>query len=235
MTSLGVWFCLLISLAASFNAASHGKLFRVSNSYGNREFPKQLEAESPVRLTTRIIRKEYCAGDGPEYQTLMLYLRAHLTNTSRKTLILYKGVNVVGELISRNPSDASAGRYVSSSTLTVYSAGAKDFSKAVRPTGDFIILSPMKSFEVKIRVPIIVKNSNRLSGTAAIDQPDPFGALPLGEYVLQTRVSIWDNSIDEAQTLRNRWKRRGLLWFDDVTSQPMKFRVEKPEHVTTCR
>jgi hypothetical protein len=177
--------------------------------------------ESPLRLTTSIIKQSFC----PSYD-LTLTLKLHYTNVADTPLILFKYDKIMyRSLVSRNLKDAAAKRYKADSQLFAYSV--MDYSIVDTPTPGslFTILKQGESFETKQEVVITVND-----GVTKFARK----ALKPGDYVLEIRTSNWGDSLEHAERLSNSWKQYGDFWFKDIKSQPMPFRIDKEPRVVNC-
>jgi hypothetical protein len=192
-----------------------------AQAYGSRD-------EVPIRVTTTVLSQRYCKEPGSDVSTnLRMRLRLRYTNVGTQPLILYKHENTVfREMISRDPSAAAARKYVWDFSLTVVNEGKNAIVDTSVPSSSFIVLRPAQVFDAEAEVTIFVR------GGAGVGN-DSDGLLP-GDYILQVSVSTWPDSEPLGKLLRTRWQNIGLLWFHDLTSEPMLFRIEKKQELEKC-
>lgn len=218
--------CLLILLLLCFwfvGALSTQPYARNRSVVGQTNSTEQ---EHPLRLTTSIISQRYCKGDA-EIDVLQMDLRLCYTNIGKQPLILQKGSSDVFRVrVSRNTEDALSKRFEVDASVTRVTNGRGMNIEAPSPGKLFVILSPGMSFETQADAFVNVAHSGA-SGIKGVTLDD-------GEYVLQLRVSTWPASESLAEQLHKRWKRSGVLWFNDITSAPMRFKVEKNRSVVEC-
>lgn len=60
------------------------------------------------------------------------------------------------------------------------------------------------------------------------------GRLSKANHILQVRVSTWNEPAALAQELVVVWRKYGVLWWQDVTSQPMPFKIERASSPIKC-
>lgn len=202
-------------------------LYWFNIAHGQAYFPYQSNTrpENPaLQLTMKIISGEYCAGDA-DLDSLRLKVRLVYTNTGKQPLILYKGSHLISRtMISRNSADAAAKRFEVNSLLTQLSSGGRNCYSGAIPSKCFVTLSPGKSFEVEAVAGVFVVRGDAREITGAVNS---------GKHVLQVEVTTWHESNKLAKSLRGRWLRHGLLWYEPITSAPAPFIVEKQRKVGT--
>ena len=93
------------------------------------------------------------------------------------------------------------------------------------PGSLFIILPADASYETKASLSVFAvrHDARRIEG-----------AVSSGEHVLQIEVPTWPASEDLANKLQDRWQRSGCMWYELVTSVPMRFEVERARKVVDC-
>lgn len=104
---------------------------------------------------------------------------------------------------------------------------SSDNSEAIiesSPSKSFVILQKGKSLKSEGVADVFVsyKNEKKL------------GAVPEGSHVLQIWVSTWESMKTKPEEVRERWKRKGLLWYYDFPSEPMPFSFERPKKFVNC-
>jgi hypothetical protein len=93
------------------------------------------------------------------------------------------------------------------------------------PSRDFIILRPGAAYviEITVSLPVTCAPGGQVKGVV--------GA---GEHLLRVTVGTWYESRKLGEALRERWKRKGLLWIDNVVSEPVRFSTETSGAVVRC-
>jgi len=176
-----------------------------------------------LRLTTSVIDQKYC-NNGSLSLRIKLLLR--YKNVGTESVVLYKGASLVSSyLISHSAKAAAARNYVQVVRLEIKSSEEPNHFDTAGPGDDFIILQPNIFYTVESEVDIPIAES-------ANPNPD---FLRAGTYFLQIKVSTWSESKNLARRLRNRWQQSGVLWFNDIVSQPMLFTVEKQPKIVDCQ
>lgn len=179
-----------------------------------------------LQLTASIAGQRYCAVSA-EIDALRLTLSLRYTNTGGGKIILYRGNRLFYQiLVSRSPEEASARRYETRTTHSRFYDEQPEKIDAASPGGVFVTLSPGASYEAEqvIALPVVRNDSKPLRDTLAA-----------GQHVLQVVVSTWYESKKLAQTLRERWQRRGFLWTDMLSAEALTFSVDKTRSATVCQ
>ena len=181
---------------------------------------------SALKLTTSILNKKLCVGDG-EVSTLQMRLQLHYSNTGQRPIILYKGSSVVASAtVSKTAADALAGRNELTLSTTILTAGRQEMNETQRFDSSFAMLPKGSSFNTisEVSVPFAIS-----------DQSVPRGVIKSGWHVLQIQTITWPESAELAEKLGNRWKRRGYLWHDLAHSEPMPFKIQQEVRLENCR
>jgi hypothetical protein len=186
-----------------------------------------VEKELVPRLTTTVLVQRYCKETGSDVSdNLRIKLRLRYTNAGSQALILYKYENTVfREMISRDPLEATAHRYVWDFSLTTVTGGKDPRLDSLVPSASFVILRPGQIFDSEAEITVFVRRGR--------ESRESDGLLP-GEYILQVSVSTWPESQSLGERLRKRWQGIGALWFGDLTSEPMRLKIEKNRKVLDC-
>jgi hypothetical protein len=184
---------------------------------------RETVSKPQLRLTTQVVKSEYYCRD-----SLRLQLRLTFTNTGRVPIILSKrSLNVASYTVSRNLERAATRQYERQGRY-------EDFGESAifdpPDEKDFVIIPLGGSYEMP---------SNRTSVhlDTASDNTALENALPVGDYVLEVVVGTWlyiglnekGRPLSRDSEFREKWKSRGYLWTDALTSIPMPFKVEKKE------
>lgn len=179
-----------------------------------------------LQLTTRIAGERYCAVSA-DVDALQITLRLRYANTGNRKLILYKGNRLFYQIfVSRSVEDVEARRYETRTTHSRFYDQQPEKIDDTHPGNVFAILSPGASYETE---QIIALPVARDDGKSARD------ILFAGKHVLQIVVSTWYESRNLAQTLRERWQRRGFLWTDMLIAQPTSFNVDRNRSAVVCQ
>ena len=209
-----VWTLLLIGSHVAISEQSD------ASSYNQAPSRSQENKDPLLELTTKTIKQRYCAGDD-EGGTLQLSLHLRYTNLGNKTILLYKGSDIVSQImVSRNGDEAIAKRFEFTMSISTYTQGSNKAIRGESPNSSFAVLKPGQFFQTETMVPIPFR---RVGGT------DPLigGASP-GDHVLQIMIPTWPESKHLAEILSTRWRSKGMLWYDTVTSLPMPIKIEEP-------
>jgi hypothetical protein len=174
-----------------------------------------------VRLTTSIVKEDYCS----EYGATFLQWRLKLTYTNigeRPVLIDSKSKWIYRALVSRDLKAASAEQYEQAPFASY--ADVSQFGFVSTPEEDsFVLLKPGAVFNVEADCRVRLS-----SGT-----PDTTDDLRSGDHVLQVRVATWYYYVDPA-TYREKWSSRGYVYSGNITSVPLPFTIKKERTVTAC-
>ena len=175
-----------------------------------------------LRGTARVVGRRYCAGDKSDI--LQLRVRLRYQNVGSERLIVYRGKNLFYQTKIRG---ASGGKQYEVVVLNsrFNDAQAEPVSGA-RPGGAFVTLSNGGAFETELVVGVAVARSG---AERAANSVAP------GEHTLQIVASTWYESRKLAEELRARWRGAGLLWFDPVATEPLKFDAGLDEPASACR
>lgn len=183
------------------------------------------QEERNLELTVSIVGQRYCVVS-EDLNSIQMTLRLRYTNTGSQKIILYKGVRLFYQIfVSRNEQDAAARRYETRMTHSRYYDLLPEKIDAPNPSSVFTILSPGASYETEQTIALPVVRGDRRIGNS----------IEAGEHVLQVWVSTWYESKKLAQTLRERWQRRGFLWADALGAKPVSFSVEKNPAAVVCQ
>ena len=182
-----------------------------------KERVESFEPEQRLELNTSIVRSEYCS----ESFNLVLTLRLLFTNVGTMPILLQKKSFVISRfMVSQSRQKASEGKYVLAVTETL-DWKAAGFSAGSEPDlSAFTTLNPGDSYSTERELPIPVLE------TRADLQP--------GKYVLQVKVPTWYYPSEWSQGVRERWRQKGFLWTETVTSNPMSFEVKRGQPAGRC-
>jgi len=184
------------------------------------------QEQRDLQLTARIMGKRYCAVSA-DVDALQITLRLRYANTGNQKLILYKGNKLFYQIfVSRDLQDAAARRYETRTTHSRYYDQQPERIDDAHPSSVFTVLAPGAAYEADQTITLPVA---RDEGKIQRD------ILFAGDHVLQVIVSTWYESKNLAQTLRERWQRRGFLWTDTLSTQALSFNVDKNRAAVVCQ
>ena len=163
-----------------------------------------------LELTTDLIELRYCSND-----SIQFVLRLNFSNKGKEPVILEKRSRSVSRLlVSRTFENAIKKKY----EFTVERLGGYDPANAVPYESNFIVLKPGESY----RLEQVERLHDRRSMRA-------------GHYVLQMVVQNWPYFTSSNIEWRDRWRNKGYLWTDGITSVPMPFMVARKTTIMECR
>ena len=162
-----------------------------------------------LELTKDLIELRYCSDD-----SLQFVLRLNFSNKGKEPVILDKGSRSgTGLLVSRTFENAIKKKY----EFTVRRFPGFDPANEFPDESKFIVLKPGESYRLEQVERLYGRNSMRA-----------------GHHVLQMVVPNWPYFASNIEW-RDRWRNRGYLWTDAITSVPMPFKVERNAPVSDCR
>lgn len=204
-------FCLaavlLLSAAADARAATPG------------------ENKSPLRFTSEVVGRRYCAGGKIHILQLRLRLRYH--NTGGQKLIVYRGKNLFYQTKIRGgpPAGARPWQYEVVVLNSRFNDAQAEAINAQRPGAAFVVLPPGGVYETEMVIGVGVTPEGDERAADSIRH---------GEHTLQVIASTWYESKKLAEELRGRWRPAGLLWTEPVATEPLKFAAAPDEPASAC-
>ncbi len=178
----------------------------------------------PLELTAEIISRNYCATNSDAI-TLEMNLRLRYTNVGNQELILYRGHDLFYQTRIRSAAVGAQPDEVLFLNSRYFDEEFESIDQAL-PGKVFVRLPPGAAYERMLLVGIAVVSEGVERGNSTIKA---------GDHTLQLIVSTWYKSRFLAQQLRQRWERKGLLWFDPVVSAPIHFLAERPPSPAPCK
>lgn len=168
-----------------------------------------------LQLTTSIIGQQYCA-DG----RLIFMLNFQFRNEKGETILLDKRSSIVpGYAVSRNAQLAVAGKH---KIVGHYLLGIDGKLMTLQPIPDisqFVTLKAGDSYSAAYEFSVL-PSTKKLSP---------------GSYVLQLSVLTWHYAAASNIDWREKWRDKGYLWTDTLTSQLMAFAIDKQPEIIQCR
>jgi hypothetical protein len=187
----------------------------------------QTESQKLVIATSILSQRYYYCASSPDLGTLQLRLRLRYTNAGNQKLILYRGEDLFYQARIRSLRIADGIRPYEIMVLNArYLEVENEPVEQPAPGSLFIILGPGASYETETTVGIGVAGQSAHRARHAILE---------GEHALQLIVSTWYRSRNLAETLRERWQRKGLLWYSTVASNEIRFKAERPQSPAPCK
>jgi hypothetical protein len=182
--------------------------------------------ENNLQLTASIMGQRYCAVNA-NVDALQLTLQMKYTNTGNRKLILYKGNRLFYQIfVSRSGEDVAARTTELRTTHSRYFDEQPEKIVSSSPGSVFTTLSPGASYVTQqvISLPV-ARDGNGLFNVS----------IPAGEHVLNVSSSTWYESQKIAMQLRERWRMRGYLWSDPLSSNSVAFVVDKNSRPVVCQ
>jgi hypothetical protein len=182
--------------------------------------------ENNLQLTASIAGQRYCAVNA-NVDALQLTLRMKYTNTGNRKLILYKGNRLFYQIfVSRSGEDVLARKTELRTTHSRYFDEQPEKIISSSPGSVFTTLSPGASYVTQqvISLPV-ARDGNGLFNVS----------IPAGEHILNVSASTWYESQKIAMQLRERWRTRGYLWSDPLSSNSVAFIVDKNSTPVACQ
>lgn len=213
-------FFLLVIASLSMNlfvtyAQSLSQIKNPSGATGNQDEQQLLQ------LTTSIGKQRYCSDTGSRFVQWTLNLT--YTNAGNRSILLDKKSSwVYRSLVSRNLQAAAAKPY-EYAPVGVYDDLDKLGFRAIPEPESFVVLEPRESFSLETQCRVHVYDGTKNTK----DDLHP------GNHILQVRVSTWYYYADP-KGYRDKWIDRGYLWFENVTSEPMTFKIERQPKISPC-
>jgi hypothetical protein len=164
-----------------------------------------------LQLTTIIDSYQYCIDDDLDLDTFRMTLKLEFKNKSDKTIILYKGSNNIYEyLVNSNNQN------ILNVTQTIFFNKERIKYNEESYKKLFIALPKNSIYQTDGQLVIpVVKNDGKIIS----------GAVGSGKYTLQVKVPTWLEPYELAKEMHDKWKERGLLWYEPVWSLPMSFEI----------
>ena len=200
-------------------------LFVYSQSSSQRgtasQMPATHEESQLLRLTTSVVKEDYCSELGATF--LQWRLKLTYTNVGKRSVLLdSKSKWIYRPLVSRDLKAASAEQYEQAPS-SFYPDLSKFGFVSTPEENSFVLLKPGEVFNVEADCRVRVDD-----GT-----PETANDLRVGDHVLQVRVATWYYYADPA-TYREQWSSRGYLYSGNATSVPLPFTIKQERRVTAC-
>lgn len=188
-------------------------------------FPNAVQFQT-IETTIALVEQRYCAAN-PALTSLQLKLKLRYKNVGKQKLILYRGHDLFYQTVIRGVAgDAAEKPYQVIFTNSRYFDEEFEPIDQPSPGEVFVILSPGEIYERELMVGVGLAGGG--GGTASNH------TVREGRHTLELIVSTWYKSRPLAERLRQRWARKGLLWFDPLVSMPIALTIGKPESPAPC-
>jgi hypothetical protein len=176
---------------------------------------QQLSKSEHLQLTMEVLQQRHCIPEYSDMYDIAMDLQLTYKNIGGENIILPKGELITYWRTGTDIYNLWAGDYghigwVTSGNGIMPNVGGK-------PDSRFVVLKPGESYKAK--------KSFTVSGLGKLDP---------GDHLLQIVVELWTGSYKQAERLRERWKKTGILTIK-VKSEPMPFRVEKDVKLVKCQ
>jgi hypothetical protein len=182
------------------------------------------DSKARLQLTTSITKEVSC-----HPQHLSLTLRLTFRNIGNEPIILDKKSSVIGRhLVSRSLTAAAANKYEEDTRYESFNADEIGFR--FDPPADmsnFIVLGPGETHTIE-------DPRTRVSFDVYEGTSDDKDSLRFGTHFLQIIVPTLFYPPSVAADLRARWRDKGFLWSEPLTSLPMRFEIEKDRQIIKC-
>jgi hypothetical protein len=179
--------------------------------------------QAQLQLTTSVVRG--CYASERTTTTLRWTLRLTYTNVGRQPILLDKKSSLIPRsLVSRSLKDAAAEKYESDTTSTFLDVRKAGVRTEAAPEEDaFVTLKPGESYSLEANYGVHLYDGTKESQDF----------LRPGNHFLQVRVATW-YYLHSPEEYRARWRDKGYLWSQTVTSLPMPFSVNKQNNTLPC-
>jgi hypothetical protein len=179
----------------------------------------------PLVLTVEIMTQQYCTINS-DLSSLRMRLKLRYTNVGKQKVILYKGHDLFYQTRIRSLSTGAVEPYEVTFLNSRYFDEEPEPIDRPSPGKVFVILAPGATYEREVLSDVGVAARVARRGNSVIAD---------GEHTLQLTVSTWYKSKALAQKLGQQWERKGLLWFEPVTSMPLRFTVLRSNTLAPCK
>lgn len=151
-----------------------------------------------------------------------LQVRFHITNLSNRPLILYRYAPSPFDVrLSQTLAGIPYGKF-HYEQRPAFSHPPRDFA-AAEFTTLFRVLPPNSSLTYEDR------QSLKMSSTELIEADTN---LLEGQCYIQLKLATWVWEVEKAEKLQQRWARYGDFFYEDVTTEPFPFTINKPGAAT---
>ncbi len=184
-----------------------------ASSWRDSDVPKASKAQ--LQVTTDVVGQVSCSPDH-----LGLRLRLTFRNAGEEAVILHKRSAVSRLMVSSDLSAAFAQKYEEELR---YDDPSPDIGLESHVFSGFRVLKSGEVFEVEERASLYLSNGKRNSERFLLQ----------GTHFLQVDVGTWPYVADP-KPFRKKWRDKGYLWYEGLTSVPMPFKIDPNRPITKC-
>jgi hypothetical protein len=120
--------------------------------------------------------------------------------------------------VARNDAELAEKKFEVDLSISWYTSGPSLADAGAEPDERFKVLKPGKSFKT-------------YSETSIRKEEKP---LAPGEHVLQVIIPTWNDSEEDYQRLKAKWRKTGELWARNAFSVPIKLLIEENQKRKRC-
>jgi hypothetical protein len=180
-------------------------------------FAERARSKAQLQLTTTVMQQRACS----TYE-LGFKLKLMFRNVGNEPIILDRRVATAGVMVSRDLKAAEARKYEQVERYDLMDEPDIDFAAPNLST--FVILQPGEVFEAATSVSVSLDD-----GT-----PTFKNSLRTGIHFIQVGAVTWRATLAKPGSFRRKWRDKGYLWSEPVTSIPMQFTVDSDRRVAKC-
>ena len=184
-----------------------------------------LGQDRKVQLNIAVIERHSCA-TRPNRDLLALTLQLRYTNVGKEKLILYKGVRIFYQALVSRVDETLARKLEFRTSHAGYDDRNPEKLDTGSPGSMFTTLAPGATYETMKTIFVMVDRSGGARVNVAIGP---------GSHLVNLMVSTWYESRRLAELLRERWRGRGFLWTEPLTSNSVQFEVDDRVPEAVCR
>ncbi len=176
-----------------------------------------------LTLTTKIRDEKYCGTDYTDLALLRLSLHLTFANDSSRSLILYKGSDLIHYVLVAADTERILNKQYESNIHVGWVTTSVTLREGAQPGDEFVILRPGELFQAdsSVNLPIALEPGTQ--------------SLKPGQHVMQVVVETWPTNDKQLNRLRKKWGGVGYLWDANVRSEPMAVVVETKPRLVECK
>jgi len=178
-------------------------------------FAHRMNGKPQLELATGIVEQHSCSAHDMGFT-----LRFTFRNTGDTAVILDKSILIADIMVSRDPKSAATKRYEQELRYDLFDAP----KSAPADLSSFVIIPPGNVYEFEDRLSVTVNDGSPLF---------KIGLGP-GTHFLQVVVATW-NYLARPIAFGEKWRDKGYLWSNPMTSRPMPFTVELNRPIKKCQ
>lgn len=177
-----------------------------------------------VEFNVSILEQQSCSANSIT-DILRLVIRLRYVNVSKRKLILYRGNRIFYQAIISRMDETAIRRQEFRTSHAAYYDKQPEKIESKSPDSLFTILPPGASHDIRqtITVPLTKEGVGHVNVS--------IGA---GEHLLNMVVSTWYESRKLGESLRERWRSKGVLLTDPLISNSVGFVVKAQDALPRC-